>query len=279
MSAQESSVAVVGGGLGGLAAACVAAARGHKVTLYDKNSWIGGKAAVLHEGGFRFDMGPTILTVPRVLERIFAEAGRNLSDYLDLVRLDPQWRCFFDDGTQHRPAGEHRRDGRGHGPLRSRQAYRRGLPALPGNLRPSARHLEPVLLLEAGGGSLRHHQHPRQHESRRPCGTCCPCAWDRRSPAPSAPRSRTSASRRCSTTSRNMSARRPTALRPCSAPSPTCRRRTASGIRWAARAPWRRPWRSSRPSSASPSGPTRDVTSLRIENGAVEGLVLAEWRE
>ncbi len=100
MSAQGTSVAVIGGGLGGLAATCVAAARGHKVTLYDKNAWIGGKAAVLHEDGFRFDMGPTILTVPRVLERIFAEAGRNLSDYLDLVRLDPQWRCFFDDGTQ-----------------------------------------------------------------------------------------------------------------------------------------------------------------------------------
>ncbi|EIM25134.1 phytoene desaturase family protein [Microvirga lotononidis] len=100
MNAQGTSVAVIGGGLGGLAAACVAAARGHKVTLYDKNPWIGGKAAVLHGDGFRFDMGPTILTVPRVLERIFAEAGRNLSDYLDLVRLDPQWRCFFDDGTQ-----------------------------------------------------------------------------------------------------------------------------------------------------------------------------------
>jgi phytoene desaturase len=83
-----------------LAAACVAAARGHRVTLCDKNAWLGGKAAVLHEDGFRFDMGPTILTVPRVLERIFGEAGRTLSDYLDLVRLDPQWRCFFDDGTR-----------------------------------------------------------------------------------------------------------------------------------------------------------------------------------
>ncbi len=100
MSAPASNVAVIGGGLGGLAAACVAAARGHQVTLYDKNSWLGGKAAVLHEDGFRFDMGPTILTVPRVLERIFAEAGRNLHDYLDLRRLDPQWRCFFDDGTR-----------------------------------------------------------------------------------------------------------------------------------------------------------------------------------
>jgi phytoene desaturase len=95
-----SSVAVVGGGLGGLAAACVAAARGHRVTLYDKNAWLGGKAAVLNEAGFRFDMGPTILTVPRVLERIFAEAGRSVHDALDLRRLDPQWRCFFEDGSR-----------------------------------------------------------------------------------------------------------------------------------------------------------------------------------
>jgi diapolycopene oxygenase len=94
------AVAVIGGGLGGLAAACVLAARGHRPTLFDKNGWVGGKAAVLHEGGFRFDMGPTILTVPRVLERIFAEAGRSMAEALDLRRLDPQWRCFFDDGSR-----------------------------------------------------------------------------------------------------------------------------------------------------------------------------------
>ena len=92
-------VGVVGAGLGGLAAACTLAARGHKVVLFDKNPWLGGKAAVLEEQGFRFDMGPTILTVPEVLGRVFREAGRDMHDYLDLRRLDPQWRCFFDDGS------------------------------------------------------------------------------------------------------------------------------------------------------------------------------------
>ena len=92
-------VAVIGAGLAGLSAACTLAARGHKVVLFDKNPWLGGKAAVLEEGGFRFDMGPTILTVPQVLARVFAEAGREMNDALDLRRLDPQWRCFFDDGS------------------------------------------------------------------------------------------------------------------------------------------------------------------------------------
>ena len=97
-SARVLNVGVIGGGLAGLAAACTLAARGHKVTLLEKNEWVGGKAAVLHQDGFRFDMGPTILTLPSVLQRIFREANRNLEDYMHLVALDPQWRCFFDDG-------------------------------------------------------------------------------------------------------------------------------------------------------------------------------------
>ncbi len=92
-------IAVIGAGLAGLAAACTLAARGHKVVLFERNDWIGGKAALFEQDGFRFDMGPTILTVPRVLERIFSEAGRTMSDALDLRRLDPQWRCFFEDGS------------------------------------------------------------------------------------------------------------------------------------------------------------------------------------
>ena len=92
-------VGVIGSGLGGLAAACTLAARGHKVILFEKNDWLGGKAALHEEGGWRFDMGPTILTVPSVLARLFSEAGEKMEDSLDLRRIDPQWRCFFDDGA------------------------------------------------------------------------------------------------------------------------------------------------------------------------------------
>jgi phytoene desaturase len=92
-------IAVIGGGLAGLAAACTLGARGHRVVLFEKNAWLGGKAALFEQDGFRFDMGPTILTVPRVLERIFSEAGQRMADRLDLRRIDPQWRCFFDDGS------------------------------------------------------------------------------------------------------------------------------------------------------------------------------------
>jgi phytoene desaturase len=98
-TANTERVGVIGGGLGGLAAACVLAARGHRVVLLERNQWLGGKAAVLEEQGYRFDMGPTILTLPSVLRRIFAEAGERLEERLDLVRLDPQWRCFYDDGS------------------------------------------------------------------------------------------------------------------------------------------------------------------------------------
>ncbi|MFN0055878.1 MAG: phytoene desaturase family protein [Planctomycetales bacterium] len=98
--AQASRIGIIGGGLGGLSAACTLAARGHAVVLFEHNDWLGGKAAVLQRDGFRFDMGPTILMLPSVLRRIFAEAGRSLDEALDLIRLDPQWRCFFDDGSQ-----------------------------------------------------------------------------------------------------------------------------------------------------------------------------------
>jgi diapolycopene oxygenase len=99
MNDLKHPIAVIGAGLAGLASACTLAARGHRVVLLDKNTWGGGKAAVLERNGFRFDMGPTILTLPSVLRKIFSEANLNLDDHLRLIRLDPQWRSFFTDGS------------------------------------------------------------------------------------------------------------------------------------------------------------------------------------
>ncbi len=98
-SSNKERIGVIGGGLAGLSAACTLAARGYAVTLFERNEWLGGKAAVLEGGGFRFDMGPTIVTIPSVLRRVFTEAGRRMEDYLTLANLDPQWRCFFEDGS------------------------------------------------------------------------------------------------------------------------------------------------------------------------------------
>ncbi|MEY4946847.1 MAG: Diapolycopene oxygenase, partial [Planctomycetota bacterium] len=70
VKSNSEKVLVVGGGLAGLASACTLAARGYKVELFEKNDWLGGKAAVLEKEGYRFDMGPTILTIPSILARI-----------------------------------------------------------------------------------------------------------------------------------------------------------------------------------------------------------------
>ncbi len=93
-------IAIVGGGLAGCAAAVRLAHAGHAVTLFEKNAHLGGKMNVWEEGGYYFDMGPTIITKPDVLDRLFQDVGRRREDYFDLVSLDPQWRAFFADGSR-----------------------------------------------------------------------------------------------------------------------------------------------------------------------------------
>lgn len=96
----SNKVVVIGGGLAGLAASVELAQRGAAVTLVETNAHLGGKMNVYEEAGYTFDMGPTILTLPEVLCGIIRRAGGKVSDYIDLVRLDPQWRCVFEDGTR-----------------------------------------------------------------------------------------------------------------------------------------------------------------------------------
>lgn len=96
---MSKKIIVVGGGLGGLAAAIRLSVDGHQVTILEKNERVGGKLNVRSGQGYTFDTGPSILTMPWVLEQLFESAGRNLEDYMKLVRVEPQWRTFFEDGV------------------------------------------------------------------------------------------------------------------------------------------------------------------------------------
>lgn len=92
-------VVVIGAGLGGMSAAIQLASRGYQVDLFEKNAHLGGKLNVLKEKGFSFDLGPSIFTLPQMFRPVFEGDGKKLEDYIDLVRVDPQWRNFFEDGT------------------------------------------------------------------------------------------------------------------------------------------------------------------------------------
>jgi diapolycopene oxygenase len=91
-------VIVIGSGLGGLSAAISLAQAGYAVTIHEKNVKIGGKLNVLKEQGYTFDLGPSILTLPHIFERLFERSGRKMSDYIPIRPLRPHWRNFFEDG-------------------------------------------------------------------------------------------------------------------------------------------------------------------------------------
>ncbi|MFT6392490.1 MAG: phytoene desaturase [Ilumatobacter sp.] len=90
---------VVGGGVGGLAAAIRLRVAGHSVTVLERNAVVGGKLAMFEREGFTFDVGPSLLTLPHVFDEVFQLAGTSLNDELELVRLDPQFRYSWKDGS------------------------------------------------------------------------------------------------------------------------------------------------------------------------------------
>jgi phytoene desaturase len=92
-------VAVVGAGLGGMAAAIRLAAAGAAVEIFEQARTTGGKAAESSAAGFRFDTGPSLVTMPFVFRELFQEAGESLEDHLDFIPLEPLCTNFFPDGT------------------------------------------------------------------------------------------------------------------------------------------------------------------------------------
>src|ERR1700760_4968097 len=98
ISGRSDHVVVVGAGRAGLAAALHLAGRGREVTLIERGSHPGGRAGRLNAGGYRFDTGPTALTMPDLLAEPLAAVGEELSDRLDLIRLDPAYRAPLPPG-------------------------------------------------------------------------------------------------------------------------------------------------------------------------------------
>lgn len=92
-------ISIVGAGLGGLSAAISLANKGFEVDLYEQNSKVGGKAGEINESGFRFDSGPSLLTMPFVIKELIDECDEDINDYIKLTKLDIICKYFYTDKT------------------------------------------------------------------------------------------------------------------------------------------------------------------------------------
>lgn len=88
-------VIIIGGGIGGLSTAIYLARAGYKVSLYEKNDHVGGRASLMKENGYTFDMWPSWYLMPDVFERFYEQVGENIHDHLQLTKLAPSYRIFF----------------------------------------------------------------------------------------------------------------------------------------------------------------------------------------
>ena len=92
---MSQEIAIIGSGFSSLSAACYLAQAGNKVTVYEKNNSIGGRARQLKKEGFTFDMGPSWYWMPDVFERFFNDFGKKTSDYYELIKLSPAYRVYY----------------------------------------------------------------------------------------------------------------------------------------------------------------------------------------
>lgn len=106
---RASRAIVIGAGLGGLAAAVRLRARGYQVTVIEALDRLGGRARVLERDGFTFDMGPTVITAPHLIDELFALLGADRREHVELIPLDPFYRLLFPDGSQFDFVGDEER--------------------------------------------------------------------------------------------------------------------------------------------------------------------------
>lgn len=94
------SIVIVGAGFGGLAAAMRLAGAGRSVTVVEREPVPGGRAGLIEDSGYRFDTGPTVLTMPGLIADAFASLGEDMADWVTLAPVSPLYRAFYPDGSQ-----------------------------------------------------------------------------------------------------------------------------------------------------------------------------------
>ena len=100
MLMDKTRAAVIGSGFGGLALAIRLQAAGCRTIIFEKRDKPGGRAYVYRDQGFSFDAGPTVITAPDCLRELFSLAGKSMDDYVRLLRVNPFYRLFWQDGFQ-----------------------------------------------------------------------------------------------------------------------------------------------------------------------------------
>lgn len=99
MPKRAMNVVVIGAGLGGLSAAAHLSSAGHDVSIVERSDIPGGRAGMIRSHGFSLDNGPTVLTMPELLEQTFAAAGANMADHVTIKPVDPMYRACYPDGS------------------------------------------------------------------------------------------------------------------------------------------------------------------------------------
>lgn len=98
-TSKNKTCAIIGAGPAGMASAIRMANKGYQVTVFEANDKAGGKLTQNIEKGYRFDMGPSVFTMPHLVDDLYKISGKNPRDYYDYIPLDPVYRYFYEDGT------------------------------------------------------------------------------------------------------------------------------------------------------------------------------------
>ncbi|MCS6824582.1 MAG: phytoene desaturase family protein [Cytophagaceae bacterium] len=99
-SKSQKTCAIIGAGIAGIAAAIRMAAKGYKVDVFDKNDTPGGKLSSFNLGSYRFDFGPSLFTLPHLVEELFLLCNKKPEQYFSYTKVEPGHLYFFEDGTR-----------------------------------------------------------------------------------------------------------------------------------------------------------------------------------